>query len=404
MFENEDSEFIVPLELYVSRLTQLEGALRYSDSEVHVEIYYADDEAPEDAEFVPYKGKVQRYENNDFEDNGPNLSDSGYRSVTVKWENDDSGLDRVSPWEVSVLEPKEYDSTPPRPKLDEDEKKRVRDALISIKAIPGVDEYFLLPVGDAYSDYLSRVEVPMDLTFITNRLEADYYSTRFSVVADVRLIYSNCVKYNGENERAYFHKYDLPLEVDTRATTVEQQHPSGGAVTVRRRSQRQIQTRRSTLEDLPVPSDSLASQSRQARQRTRSSSTRRSPRQGRSARGGERSVLESSGLRTLEQLSSNGRQGLRGRVEPVSGRRFSVRQQNARQAAPQVAIPRRSARTGRRSSIYAEMPSDIDDGNQDPPSAAMSRVREARGIGRIRISTRHTEPVGTPQRKRFVGR
>ena len=199
MFENEDSEFIVPLELYVSRLTQLEGALRYSDSEVHVEIYYADDEAPEDAEFVPYKGKVQRYENNDFEDNGPNLSDSGYRSVTVKWENDDSGLDRVSPWEVSVLEPKEYDSTPPRPKLDEDEKKRVRDALISIKAIPGVDEYFLLPVGDAYSDYLSRVEVPMDLTFITNRLEADYYSTRFSVVADVRLIYSNCVKYNGEN-------------------------------------------------------------------------------------------------------------------------------------------------------------------------------------------------------------
>ena len=205
-------------------------------------------------------------------------------------------------------------------------------------------------------------------------------------------------------EEQYFHKYDLALEVDTRATTVEQQHPSGGAVAVRRRSQRQIQTRRSTLEDLPVPSDSLASQSRQARQRTRSSSTRRSPRQGRSARGGERSVLESSGLRTLEQLSSNGRQGLRGRVEPVSGRRFSVRQQNARQAAPQVAIPRRSARTGRRSSIYAEMPSDIDDGNQDPPSAAMSRVREARGIGRIRISTRHTEPVGTPQRKRFVGR
>ncbi|EEC48653.1 predicted protein, partial [Phaeodactylum tricornutum CCAP 1055/1] len=59
---------------------------------------------------------------------------------------------------------------------------------------------FLLPVNDyRYSDYPSRVEVPMDLTFVLNRLEADYYGSRPSVVADVRLIRDNCIKYNGEN-------------------------------------------------------------------------------------------------------------------------------------------------------------------------------------------------------------
>ena len=186
MFENEESEFVVPLDLYISRLTQLEGALQSSDRGVKVEIFYADNDPPEDAEFIPFKGRIERYDDNSLDISGPNLSGSGYRSVAILW--DDDTTESVSPWEVSVLEPKEFASPPPRPRLDEDEKKRVRDALITIKAIPGVDQCFVLPVGDRYSDYPSRVEVPMNLTFITNRLEADYYSTRSSVVADVRLI------------------------------------------------------------------------------------------------------------------------------------------------------------------------------------------------------------------------
>ena len=95
--------------------------------------------------------------------------------MAILW--DDDTIESVSPWEVSVLELKEFPSPPPRPRLDEDEKKRICDALITIKAIPGIDQCFVLPVGDQYSDYPSRVEVPMNLTFITNRLEADYYST-----------------------------------------------------------------------------------------------------------------------------------------------------------------------------------------------------------------------------------
>ena len=40
----------------------------------------------------------------------------------------------------------------------------------------------------------------MDLSFITKRLEADYYSTKYSVAADVRLIHTNSAKYNGDND------------------------------------------------------------------------------------------------------------------------------------------------------------------------------------------------------------
>ena len=192
-----------------------------------------------------------------------------------------------------------------------------------------------------------------------------------------------------DDERGFFHGYDLPLGVESHTTVDNQSNNSGGAIAVRRRSRRQIPTRRSSLEDLPVPRESFDSQSRQTRQRTRSYDARRSSRQARSTRVEERSVLESSGLRTLEQLSSNSRQGLRGRTVQ-GGRRFSVRQQNARQAAPEVPMPRRSSRPGLRNSVDAEIPS-INEEQQVHLSQARSVTRDERGSRRIHISTRHAE-------------
>ena len=82
MFDNKESEFVVPLDLYISRLTQLEGALQSSGRGVKVEIFYADNDPPEDAEFIPFKGRIERYDDNSLDISGLsglNLSGSGYR-------------------------------------------------------------------------------------------------------------------------------------------------------------------------------------------------------------------------------------------------------------------------------------------------------------------------------------
>jgi len=232
VFENDSSDFIVPLDLYVTRLKQLEDAVADADRDVEVEAFFGEEDVEdEDAEFVAYPARGVDFSRD--ADNGqalshPSLSGSGYNSVRLDWILDSGSID-MSPWELSI---KDADA-PYRPKLDENEKRAVRKALSIIRGLPNVDEYFRYAVADAYTDYHTRVEVPMFLNYIIQRLEGDYYSTRYSVVADVRLLHTNSAKYNGDNddltqlaaevvatfeenilneeERAFFHKYDAPI-------------------------------------------------------------------------------------------------------------------------------------------------------------------------------------------------
>lgn len=83
--------------------------------------------------------------------------------------------------------------------LSDEDKIRAREALQKIRRAAEVREYFTDPVNERkYYDYSYRVEVPMNFTLIDRRLNANYYSTKYSLVADVKLIRDNCLKYNGE--------------------------------------------------------------------------------------------------------------------------------------------------------------------------------------------------------------
>jgi Bromodomain len=327
----------------VSRLLQLESAFSQPDTDVDVEAFYAgsNDEA-EDTEYVSFLGHVVKVSSAMEANNShPSLSGSGMGSLDIVWDQGtDKETDQVSPWNVSVLTPNAQIEAPERPRLSENEKRRVRDALNTIGNLPGADQFFLFPVDlSKYSDYTSRVEVPMDLSFMKNRLDADYYATRYSAVADVRLIYLNCKKYNGdsdelsilassmlekfeefvldEQERVIFRQYDTPLSGPPLSDNHDAPAAEGAASAVRRRPQRGAAAR-SALETLPGSAESV--RERSSRRRSQSSRSERTMQRSiRIATAIGRSVLaRTERVQTLEQLSSGRAQ--RGRNERSAAR------------------------------------------------------------------------------------
>jgi Bromodomain len=345
IFEYEESDFIVPLSLYVSRLRQLESVLSRPRSEHVVDVFYANEEREEDGVFTIYPAKIERFDDRTADMNDPNLKGSGYRTLDVVWDDESIDVDSFSPWEVSVRSRNSHALAPERPKLSEDEKQRVRDAISQIKNMASIETFFLHPVGPQYSDYLSRIEVPIDLTFIMNRLEADYYGSRFSVAADVRQIYSNSYKYNGDQDNVtslacdmllqfeklvlevdelyLFHKFNAPIigsslspiasqvSAANTASTVEggSGHTNSTSV-VERRSQRRRQMPRSLLENLPDLQDVLHRPTRPTSSQQLQASNRNQRQTRANARTLSRQISRGGAVRTLEQLSSeNGAQG-----------------------------------------------------------------------------------------------
>lgn len=368
-------------------MRQLEQAYANTDRFVLVEAYFAETE--EDAQFNSWTGRAVGF--TDDRDNGQgqshrSLSGSGYNSVRVVWEDQEE--DTLSPWEVSLK-----DAMPPqRPTLADEEKRTIRRALNNLKGLPNIDA-FRSPVDESfYSDYRTRVEVPMDLTFITTRLEADYYSTKYSVVADVRLIHTNCAKYNGDfddltelsaqlvaavennvfsdEEKEFFHKYDLPISGVPLDSLVELGNGgsdlSSAPLVIQRRPQRHCRPPRSVLEDITGSSPEECKASRSARVNRSIRATVR--RAGAQLPGSESSVLEAveqpEVAPTLEQLSSNGR---------ARGRTATTRQNNQRELTSSRNIPQRSARLGSRNSVYQDPSSDIDEETEHSMQASSHR-------------------------------
>lgn len=351
--------------LYTARLTKLEYALRQADAHPEIEVLYADEQESEDTAFVPFKGHVESHSDNSSDIPQANLCGSGYLSVPISWE--DGVKDTVSPWEVNIVTSASR-SPADRPSLTEEEKKEIRDALISIKEDSVVDDIFSEPVDERrFSDYSSRVEVPMDLSFISNRLEADYYATKFSVVADVRLIRDNCIKYNSESHdlsavasRMFqqFEKLVLKDEeliswedVIANASTREQSRHERDGVTentgpiATRRTRRQVQSR-SSLEDLPLP---LAT-------RTRDQPNRRTDQalSNHRLRRSSRSVLEQFPEIDRSQNRRSSRTRASRRSEEHVDRYSSTTPSQARTAAEQGGRAARAAARARQSSLEEE--------------------------------------------------
>jgi WD40 repeat protein len=414
LFENNEDDYLIPFGLYLSRLVRLENVLNDRSHEVRVEAFFSDPterNSSEDPAYVSYTGRIVRFSDNfDNSVNSPIIHGSGFNSLAVQWDDgSDHDPDQVSPWDVSVQCSNGEIEEPERPRLSDEEKKRVRDALKGVSRLPGVDEFFLLPVDvTKYSDYATRVEVPMDLSFISDRLEADYYASRFSVVADVKLIYSNCQKYNGDKdelsevagtlfttfeeivlsaeERAFYHQYDAPL-VETSHQGSESLETSiadvrSSRLTVRRKSKRIVPIR-SSLEAVQgsVP------KSKRSRPKSRSSRiSQESIRRSRRHQPVERSILETiqpQPVQTLEQLTSGRGRQARGRsLRSSSGGAGPTA--SAALAAPLSIQSRETSRRGLRSRqtlashVYTENDrSDIDEqeNEEGEPSVVEARLR-----------------------------
>jgi Bromodomain len=393
VFENDETDFVIPCCLYETRLRQLEQALESTESVV-VDAFFATQQ--EDEEFLSYQGNVSDTPLNHDTIMQPSLVGSGYHSVAISWLEEPSSIDYVSPWEISVRSPASAAVAPTRPRLDENDKRLVRDALNRIRSMEDVSECFGFPVSEAYSDYTCRVEIPMDLSFIADRIEADYYATKFSFLADLRLIMTNSVKYNGEGdslsitaanmveevkkmlldagELEWFQEYEKPLPGSQPTGNLLQweqaeasQVDDGAVSTVQQRRSRE---RQSSLEG---PSSGPADRTRQSRRAARrpqrlvdslssplgrpSRTSRRQTLHQRTTRATTRSVLEGP-THTLEQLSSRGGSNSRGR-SPGYGRRGSLNPPHRRSTRNPVdnqrQFSRQSVRPGLRNSVQSTL-------------------------------------------------
>lgn len=375
---------MIPFDLYQSRLNQLEQALSSGESVV-VDAFYATEN--EDEEFLTFHGNVVRTPAQTDTVDQPGLIGSGYHSVGIAWP-DEVSTDYVSPWEVSVRSPESTVALPSRPRLNDADKRSIRDTLNHLRLMPGVMEDFVLPVKANYSDYTCRVELPTNLTLIAERVEADYYATKFSFVADIRLILTNCVKYNGEeaqlcsiaqnlfdeamkrvlteSERDWFQAFDQPLPGPQPTGNLLQWENSDEGQDEAEATHSRPQMRRSnrsTFEELTQSDESTRRSSRAIRPPRRLAdiqvvpsrrSSRRMPSRpyhSRNTRAASRSVLEGP-MRTLEHLSSGDAARSRGRSAGHRGRLRRDELENSsvrRSTRSRHEIPiRQSARPGLR--------------------------------------------------------
>ena len=232
----------MPFDRYIWRLRCLEEAIvgnRLESEGIEVSSFYDDDDNDnEDSDLILYQGRLDDYGQLDHRHTDGNLNNCGYRAVNVQWEDSSQSFDKLSPWEIIVDKPTSKQHKFSRKCLAEEEKKRAHQALKKIKRVADVREQFSEPVNERrYSDYSTRVEVPMNLKFIEKRyvrkfgrnenhrilpkssiilanpsfsfhcrmlftvcprFDANYYSSRCSIVFDMKLIRDNCIKYNGE--------------------------------------------------------------------------------------------------------------------------------------------------------------------------------------------------------------
>lgn len=311
LFENVPAEHIVPFGLYSSRLSCLEDALSEKGFDVAIKTFFPDEAGVEDSELTSYSCRIGPGSGDSVEVFDRNLAGSGYRAINITYE--DGSPEHLSPWEVVVTESEVTDETPNRSHLTYEEQAQVRSAMASIRSMSGVDLSFLQPVDDSqFTDYPSRIEVPMNLSFITTRLEANYYGSRLSVVSDMRPIRDNCIKYNGEGDELSHLAVDM-------LTKFEDELLDEAERKVWRESEKPLVPSIVTQSDParghaePVAADSNA---RSARRLVPVES--RAIRASRRSRPDvvNRSTLESAPLtrrQTLEQLSSNTRRSTRGR-------------------------------------------------------------------------------------------
>lgn len=357
LFENEKSEFIFPEGLYVERLRAFESALRQRDAVagLEVNVFYENNSRTQDAAMQSYQMEVASFVPEDSPAN-PHLTGSGYGVVQVRTPSDDYA-EPLSPWDFSM-----NNVDIPRPYLSEEDKKLMLENLNALSLDERIAELFNVDVDTIrYWDYERMVEIGMCLMFIKRRVKEDYYAAKVSVVGDVRLIKTNCIKYNGlgsdlvpivskmcddfedavlsEEEKAFLITEEEFTKMASSARTQSaSRQPSSIRLRLSHRTnhvaaqQHQAQgisnRQRSSLESLPPPEDTEESPNRRRSSRQEAlrvsmdhrTGRRSSPRSrpGRVLNNNSGPSMQGRVLRPRAQLDSLGRAGARIQRQPRS--------------------------------------------------------------------------------------
>jgi hypothetical protein len=192
IFENGESDFVVPLELFKWRMQSLQRAIEENGDAKGVMLtdFYVNDE-DEDSKVDPFSCKLLStvpHDENEFHFQG-----SGYNSIHIKYEMDDDNL--ANAWDVTVNGAEKNCPLPTC--LTDDQEKAAIEIFDELESDFYVKATFSSPVNErSFVDYSMMIEAPIDISTIRRRLNKKYYTNVLSVKADMRLLRDNCLKYN----------------------------------------------------------------------------------------------------------------------------------------------------------------------------------------------------------------
>lgn len=193
IFENGESDFVIPLQLYKWRIQSLEKAItdQIPGSSLGLTDFYVNAET-EDSRVDPYSCQLLSTVNSNDQQE-LHFQESGFNTLHIQYESNDDNL--ANSWDVTINGTEK--NCPLPTSLTGDQEKAVLEILDILEADIYVKATFSAQVNErSFVDYSMMIEVPMDTSIIRLRLQQKYYTNMKSVKADVRLIRDNCFKYN----------------------------------------------------------------------------------------------------------------------------------------------------------------------------------------------------------------
>lgn len=192
IFENGETDFILPLELYKWKVQSLESVIDEQGIGSGVELtdFFVNSDA-EDSRFDPFLCDL--YTTIPDAEREIHFQGSGYCNVNIKYEGTDESY--ANTWDVTV---RGKEGRCPLPTcLTNEQTKAILGIVDSLESDTHLKAIFSAPVDTRmFVDYNQMIEVPMDISLIRRRLNQQYYTNVYSVLADVKLIRDNCYKYN----------------------------------------------------------------------------------------------------------------------------------------------------------------------------------------------------------------
>lgn len=135
------------------------------------------------------------------------ISCSSYECIKVSWDDGDNGECFVSPWELEPLDTRRREDKQRRDYEREESvlfRSRRLDGTVRLALLSEINNImelsisrdFVDAVDESFLDYLITIANPINLTQIRERIRLGYYRQAEALLADAKLLTSNCELYN----------------------------------------------------------------------------------------------------------------------------------------------------------------------------------------------------------------